>query len=123
MATPSIVERYPPRATSPGVARRHIVEFLVEHHHGDMAPVASLLVSELITNAVRHAGGPIELRAMLGDGTLRIEVDDASQEMPMPRPPDVTGRGLHIVAATADDFGTIARDGRGKTIWTELRRH
>ena len=88
---------------------------------GDMA---ALLVSELVTNALRHASGPIGLRMERdrdGDALL-VEVSD-----PLPDPPrervagtdDESGRGLQLVACSARRWGT--RRGRtGKTVWFEL---
>ncbi|MGW2099523.1 ATP-binding protein [Streptomyces olivaceoviridis] len=64
---------------------------------------AQLVVSELVTNAAKHAPGPCALRLeLLPDATaLRISVTDTSGEPPQRRPPDprrVGGHGLHLVA-------------------------
>ncbi|MGX2994753.1 ATP-binding protein [Streptomyces sp. JNUCC 64] len=88
-----------------------------------------LLVSELVTNSLRYASGPIGVRLVRPPrppGTLLVEVSDPLPE-PLPEPPrghhaDTEaegGRGLRLVASTSRRWGT--RPGRsGKTVWFEL---
>ena len=91
--------------------------------------LAVLLLSELMTNAYRHArvspGREIGLRCVLGDRGLRVEVSDASDELPRLRDAaldDESGRGLALVAAFADAWGAFPRPcGIGKTVWFELK--
>lgn len=90
-----------------------------------LADIAALLVSELVTNSLRHATGPIGVRLVRPDGVegvLLVEVSD-----PLPDPPrervadldDESGRGLQLVAHAARRWGT--RPGAtGKTVWFEL---
>jgi anti-sigma regulatory factor (Ser/Thr protein kinase) len=85
--------------------------------------VAVLLVSELVTNSLRHASGPIGLRLVrLDHGGLLVEVSDPLPDPPRERntgPDDEGGRGLRLVACSAERWGT--RQGRtGKTVWFEL---
>ncbi|MEU9861473.1 SpoIIE family protein phosphatase [Streptomyces sp. NPDC047971] len=79
-----------------------------------------LIVSELVTNAIRYAGGPIDLRLIL-DRVLVCEVSDPSNSQPRLRravSTDEGGRGLFLVAQLTSRWGS--RYGpRGKTIWTE----
>lgn len=90
-----------------------------------LADLAALLVSELVTNALRHATGPIGVRlvrpADVGD-TLRVEVSDPLPDPPRERtasPDDEGGRGLQLVAGSSRRWGT--RPGvTGKTVWFEL---
>jgi anti-sigma regulatory factor (Ser/Thr protein kinase) len=85
---------------------------------------AVLLVSELVTNAVRHAPGSdaiaLELEAT---GTwLRIEVQDADPGWPQPRTPvgfDASGFGFVLVDALAGKWG-VRETGMGKVVWAEL---
>ncbi|MCZ9337644.1 ATP-binding protein, partial [Streptomyces sp. TRM76130] len=69
--------------------------------------IAVLLVSELVTNALRHATGPIGVRLVAPagpDGVLRVEVSDPLPDLPHERPADPedeSGRGLRMVAAAA----------------------
>ncbi|MFE3635874.1 ATP-binding protein [Streptomyces cellostaticus] len=90
-----------------------------------VADLAALLVSELVTNALRHATGPIGVRlvrpARLG-GTLLVEVSDPLPDPPrerVARPEDESGRGLQLVAGAARRWGTRPGGG-GKTVWFEL---
>jgi anti-sigma regulatory factor (Ser/Thr protein kinase) len=85
-----------------------------------------LVVSELVTNAVRHGKAEVSLRLALQPDRVRIAVHDSSDELPVvpasqPSIDRPTGRGLLIVAATAADWG-IERSGDrpGKTVWAEL---
>ena len=90
--------------------------------------VAALLLSELATNAVRHAGSPagreMSIRLSVDGKRLRVEVSDASERPLRPAQAsacDETGRGLSIVTALADDWGTHPRScGIGKTVWFEV---
>ncbi|MEU6522708.1 ATP-binding protein [Streptomyces sp. NPDC046924] len=87
--------------------------------------LAALLVSELVTNALRHATGPIDVclsRPSGPDGVLRVEVSDPLPDFPherVARAEDEGGRGLQLVASTTRRWGT--RPGEvGKTVWFEL---
>lgn len=88
-----------------------------------------LLLSELVTNAVCHGRVPpgrrVGTRLTLGGGCLRIEVADANDDLPLPRTAgedDESGRGLALVDALADGWGTYRRAGGvGKCVWVELR--
>jgi anti-sigma regulatory factor (Ser/Thr protein kinase) len=79
-----------------------------------------VLVSELVTNAIRHAQPPLQLRLIL-DTTLSCEVSDASTTAPHLRRADrydEGGRGLMLVARLADRWGTRYTPA-GKTIWAQ----
>ncbi|MFF3766120.1 SpoIIE family protein phosphatase [Streptomyces sp. NPDC001922] len=87
----------------------------------DMVFTTELILSELITNAIRYATGPIRVR-LLRDRSLICEVSDTSNTSPHLRRAATTdegGRGLFLVAQFAERWGTryIAE---GKIIWTEL---
>ncbi|MFD5258295.1 SpoIIE family protein phosphatase [Streptomyces bobili] len=87
----------------------------------DLEFTVELIVSELVTNAVRYAGGPIDLR-LIRDGVLFCEVSDPSNTQPRLRrasTADEGGRGLFLVAQLSNRWGS--RYGQsGKTIWAEL---
>ncbi|WP_431966041.1 SpoIIE family protein phosphatase [Actinacidiphila sp. bgisy160] len=79
-----------------------------------------LIVSELVTNAIRYATPPIQLR-LIRDRALTCEVSDTSSAAPFlrhARTTDEGGRGLLLVSQFAERWGTRYRE-RGKTIWTE----
>ncbi|WP_269287643.1 MULTISPECIES: ATP-binding protein [Streptomyces] len=83
---------------------------------------AELLVSELVTNAVRYAPGPIHLTAR-GGHALRCHIDDGSRLLPRlhnARPDDEFGRGLALVDQLASDWGVDLTD-CGKSVWFELK--
>jgi len=87
----------------------------------DLDFTTELVVSELVTNAIRYGTPPIQLR-LIHDGALLCEVSDASGTTPHQRRArvyDEGGRGLHLVAQLAERWGT--RHARhGKTVWVEL---
>jgi hypothetical protein len=84
-----------------------------------------LVVSELVTNACLHAGGPEELRLRHSTKALRMEVVDGGPGDPAPRTPHRAGRpgghGMFIVQRLCLDWGVIRQEGRpGKTVWADL---
>ncbi|MFG3349878.1 ATP-binding protein [Streptomyces sp. NPDC048018] len=87
-----------------------------------------LLVSEVVTNACLHAGGPEELVLRHSDGRLRVEVSDASPEHPRaraPRSPAMPGgHGLMVLDRLAGAWGSAAKadGGPGKVVWLEVGR-
>src|SRR5581483_539464 len=105
---------FPLSARAPSRARElcdRIVEWgaLTKERAGDLR----LLVSELVTNSVRHAGeGTIRIRALLADDRVRVEVHDDGPGVRQRRPGasvlDGSGRGLRLVEQLADHWGTTA---------------
>ena len=87
-----------------------------------------LVVSELVTNAVRHGGTAIELVLSLRPDCVRVAVSDSGTALPVvaagqPAIDRPTGRGLLIVAATARDWGVERGVTHpGKTVWAEVAR-
>jgi anti-sigma regulatory factor (Ser/Thr protein kinase) len=109
---------------SAGVARRFLCDFLqVAGLPDEVVGNAELCLSELVTNALLHAGGRTELRVTL-DGSLVVSVRDhgaptATENLDDPDPLRVHGRGLLLVEALADRWGT-ERDAAGRTVWFSL---
>jgi anti-sigma regulatory factor (Ser/Thr protein kinase) len=83
---------------------------------------AKLVVSELAANAVIHAGTPFTVSVRCDGPAVRISVRDWSPARPALRnsgPNSLSGRGLHLVAALANDWG-VDSDPDGKTVWADL---
>lgn len=90
-----------------------------------IAFTTELIISELVTNAIRYGIGPIRLRLLRDRDSLICEVDDGSSTSPHLRRAKTTdegGRGLFLVAQFAQRWGTRYTT-RGKVIWTEQSLH
>jgi anti-sigma regulatory factor (Ser/Thr protein kinase) len=101
-------------------ARKLAIEQLDTWGLWDAAFTTELLVSELVTNAIRYGESPIELR-LIRDHTLICEVSDASSTAPhlrRARVYDEGGRGLLLVAQLSHKWGT-RHNTTGKTIWCQ----
>lgn len=110
---------------SAGSARRFVAETLQRWDAASDLDTVSLLVSELVSNAIVHARSDFEVSVLLRGHTIRIEVDDQSNVLPLPRDADVdddSGRGMALVEALATGWGVTDRDGTGKTVWFEVPR-
>jgi serine phosphatase RsbU (regulator of sigma subunit)/anti-sigma regulatory factor (Ser/Thr protein kinase) len=111
----------PAELTSAGRARSLIRRPLRKWGLTELQPTAELLVSELVTNAVRYAQGKIGLRLVL-EGGLVCEVTDESAALPRLRHADDSderGRGLQVVSQLAQRWGA-RRAASGKIVWCEL---
>lgn len=89
----------------------------------DLLEVARLVASELVTNGLTHGSGPLVIRLRLGPQHLCLEVDDCGSSFPEPRTAeddDEGGRGLQLVGALTDSWGTRPLD-RGKSVWCMIR--
>ncbi|MFF1520004.1 ATP-binding protein [Streptomyces sp. NPDC058305] len=94
-------------------------------HLSGLADTVELLVSELVTNSVRHTPGPVRLTLEIRDGRLRCEVEDVAVTEPVRG--GVTedaegGRGTELLDMLADDWGCVPT-ATGKTVWFELDAH
>ena len=110
-----------PKLTAARRARSLIRRPLRQWGLTDLIPVAELVVSELVTNAVRYAQSKISLRLVL-EGALFCEILDDSAALPRLRQAsedDERGRGLQVVSQVAQRWGT-RRTGTGKVVWCEL---
>lgn len=112
----------PPASTGIGEARTFTRNQLDYWGLGELVDTTLLMVSELVTNALLHAGEGAELTLMLSASRLRAEVRDCSPSIPVVRnfsDTATTGRGMVIVDALAKEWGTFAA-GEGKVVWFEL---
>ncbi|MGP3982403.1 SpoIIE family protein phosphatase [Streptomyces sp. KR80] len=101
-------------------ARRQASDRLAAWGLDEAAYVTELVVSELVTNAIRYGGSPIQLR-LIRDTTLICEVSDGSNTAPHLRRArvfDEGGRGLLLVAQLTERWGT-RHTPTGKVIWAE----
>jgi len=101
-------------------AREAVTRQLAEWGLDELAFTTEMVASELVTNAVRYAGGPIRLR-LIREDVLVCEVTDPSNTQPRLRRAlwtDEGGRGLYLVAQLTARWGSRYGQ-RGKTIWTE----
>ena len=120
---PPRARRLPPEAASAGRARRFVREVLGEWQLLGIEEVATLLVSEVVTNAVLHAGTDLTVELLRSEGNVRVEVADRSTQAATRRHYDgaaTTGRGLALVQALSDEWGVDARPD-GKTVWFDVR--
>jgi anti-sigma regulatory factor (Ser/Thr protein kinase) len=102
--------------------RKQVVEQLGSWELTDAAFIAELVVSELVTNAIRYGTPPIRLRLIHDDTHLICEVSDTSHTAPHLRRAktwDEGGRGLLLVAQLTQRWGS-RHTAEGKTIWAEL---
>ncbi|MEX2970420.1 SpoIIE family protein phosphatase [Streptomyces sp. C184] len=111
----------PPDPSAVAGARDEVSRRLTGWGLDEAAFTAELVVSELVTNAIRYGGPPIQLR-LIRDTVLICEVSDGSSTAPHMRRArtfDEGGRGLLLVAQFAERWGTRHRAG-GKSIWAEI---
>jgi anti-sigma regulatory factor (Ser/Thr protein kinase) len=101
-------------------ARRQVATRLSGWGLDEVVFTTELVVSELVTNAIRYADSPIQLR-LIRDQTLICEVSDGSSTAPHLRralASDEGGRGLLLVSQLTQRWGS-RQTARGKTIWAE----
>jgi anti-sigma regulatory factor (Ser/Thr protein kinase) len=109
---------------APFLARRAVSLWLEDRAFARLYQDAGLLVSELVTNSVRHAGlppgAPVSIKATAADGVVRVEVHDHGHGPVRPRAPGPRqgGFGLHMVNELATRWG-VSQD-HGTSVWFEL---
>jgi DNA-binding NarL/FixJ family response regulator len=119
-------EHFEQDTQSARAARRFVTQALTGAEDDDLTDTVTLLVSELVTNAVVHAGSDVEVLVRLTATAARVEVTDASARAVAPRAAasdDASGRGLALVGSLARRWGVRPVPGGGKTVWFEVDRH
>ena len=111
-----------PHIPNVGVARRFVTSTVGDHPR---SPELEVLTSEVVANAVTHAGTDVTVQVQSNGGWARVEVHDDCADLPeiqvqVPGAALRTGRGLAIVDALADDWGFWPINGDGKVVWFEL---
>jgi anti-sigma regulatory factor (Ser/Thr protein kinase) len=112
----------PALPSSAGEARRLLRDAMPEEASEESTDAAALALSEIVTNALVHAGTPMRLRVILAPSAVRVELADGSARLPLPREYSRaagTGRGLHMVTEMVDQWGAH-HDEDGKVVWFEI---
>ncbi|QNN51978.1 ATP-binding protein [Nocardioides mesophilus] len=112
----------PPLPSSVSEARRLFRDLLRGAVVEELVDNVAVVVSELVTNAMLHAGTPIVVVGRIVGDRVRVEIADGSQHLPMPRryaPTAGTGRGLMLIEQLVDSWG-VEHHATGKTVWCLL---
>jgi anti-sigma regulatory factor (Ser/Thr protein kinase) len=107
---------------SVGQARR-FVSVLISDLPEELRDAANLMVSELATNALVHASSGFDVDVDRTEAAVRISVTDQGSGRPERQSPNSSephGRGLQIVEALSDDWGTSSSAETGKTVWFQI---
>jgi len=122
-AVHSEVAQFDPDVSTVPLAREFVRRWVQEAGAAHLVDEASLIVTELATNAVLHAASPYEVRLSQAEGVIRIEVSDGDAGTPEPQPFSAeaeSGRGMVLVSALSASWGVEDRP-RGKVTWAEVR--
>lgn len=117
-----VVAVLPPRPESAGVARELVMSRCREWGVESLCDDIALVVTELVVNAIRHAGTDVTVVLHPIGGGVRLEVQDGSTRPLRPRRAagsDEGGRGLLLVDALSHRYGVEAET-TGKKVWAEL---
>lgn len=119
------VRSFPATPESVREARHVVMATLIEAScTPDTIEVARLLVSELVTNVLRHARSEsVTVEVVVHEPAFRVAVHDEDPAMPQPRDAsaeDLDGRGLALVDMLAERWAAEQKDPKGKVTWFEL---
>jgi serine/threonine-protein kinase RsbW len=124
MRRPAVTLRIPATVDAPSLARRHVADSAASLLDEQRLDDARLLVSEIVTNAVRHAGlsagDDVTVEVRPAERGVVVEVSDPGHGfLPSPRPDAlvVGGWGLPLVQRLSDDWGVEDRPGGGSVVW------
>lgn len=113
---------FPSTPASAGEARRFVESVLTEAGLDHLAYVATMLVSELVANAILHTNTPVSVVLSPDHDRVRVEVHDGSPQLPMRKHYSTmsgTGRGLVLVERMSSVWGAEPTED-GKVVWFEL---
>jgi anti-sigma regulatory factor (Ser/Thr protein kinase) len=115
-----------PTVQAPGEGRQFLRQQLCHNMPQKSLDTALLLVSELVTNAVRHAHTEIELAVTVEPTKVCVEVSDGCPDPPTvhyEHSPNSEGRwGMVLLSVLSDSWGVLCHP-HGKTVWFSLARH
>lgn len=117
--------RLPAELRSAGAARALVRRALDGWTDEERIEDIVLCVSELVTNAVVHAGSSPRVLVHVRPAVIHVEISDDSEIHPVVRgakPYETSGRGMSILSAYSDRWGSLRRSGGGKTVWFEVAR-
>jgi anti-sigma regulatory factor (Ser/Thr protein kinase) len=112
-----------PELVSASLARDFIELHLGEHDLAHLSDDVQLVVSELATNALLHAGTPFTVTLRGDGGSVLLVVQDGSSSTPVHDPVselETRGRGLTLVDALSHDWGVKPGDGSSKSVWASF---
>lgn len=121
--TPRAELRLPLSDEAPAIARDFLRSSSCGTHQSEVVEDAVLLVSELVTNSVKHGGPPVVVGVDCDGDALQVRVRDGSPAMPAARDAlqtDESGRGLALVKTISADWG-VDPEADGKHVWFVLR--
>src|SRR5581483_1766382 len=119
---PDVTRRFARNPAGPRLARRFVTETLLAWDRGELVSDCLLVVSELSTNAIRHAGSEFTVSISRWNGGVTLMVGDASVAPPVRREPDpatTDGRGLRLVSENVARWGHFPA-GVGKLVWAHV---
>ena len=120
----AVVLDLPEDPASAGRARRAVREALASWQQQGAVDDALIVVSEMVTNAVRHGAPPVLLQVVCEDDRVLLAVGDGSERLPVARDAGEDaegGRGMALVDLLAVDHG-VQPGPPGKTVWATVRR-
>jgi anti-sigma regulatory factor (Ser/Thr protein kinase) len=118
---PELSLSLPPRPESVRAARDRLRELLDSWATEEKRQTVVLLLSEVVTNAVRHAPGPVHVTVTLFRDRVHARIRDGNPRTPQLRAPDETGgRGIELLQRLATRWGVEPHADDGKTVWFEV---
>jgi len=112
-----------PAPESVRTARDRLRELLDSWATEEKRQTVVLLLSEVVTYAVRHAPATVHITVTLFVDRVHARVRDENPRTPQPRAPDETGgRGIQLLQRLATRWGVEQHPGDGKTVWFEVAK-
>jgi anti-sigma regulatory factor (Ser/Thr protein kinase) len=115
--------KLPSHPSAGPAARQFLTRTWLDWHARDAIETGCLVISELVTNAVRHSKTGIEVTLGRHDGLLRIAVRDPDPAHPVALDPDpfrISGRGIRLVETISRDLGVLPTHDGGKVVWATV---